>query len=149
MRTIRHLIEAKREVFHIPPTLTVFEAARYMGERNIGAVCILEGDRLLGIISERDIMNRVVGAGLDPRTTRVNQVMSAKPVTVEADESYANCIKLMQKGKFRHLPVLEGKRLLGLISFRDLLQVDVEEKREEIEMMRAYIQQAPPSKPEF
>lgn len=149
MRTIRHLIEAKRELFHISPDLSVYEAARYMSERQIGAVCVLEGERLVGIVSERDIMARVVSTGLDPRATRVAEVMSAKPVTVDADESYTNCIKLMQKGKFRHLPVLEGKRLLGLISFRDLLQVDVEEKKEEIEMMRAYIQQAPPSKPDF
>lgn len=149
MRTIRHLLESKREVYHLPPTVSVYDAAHYMSERNVGAVCVLENDRLVGIISERDIMTRVVAAGLDPRATRVQQVMSHNPVVVDADESYEKCIKLMQAGKFRHLPIVDSGRLLALLSFRDLLQVDIDEKEDEIRMMRAYIQMAPPSKPEL
>lgn len=149
MRTIRHLLESKREVYHIPPGMSVYEAARYMSERKVGAVCVVEDDRLVGIVSERDIMTRIVAAGLDPKSTPVKQVMSENPVVVDADESYTNCIKLMQAGKFRHLPIVEGGRLLGLMSLRDLLQVDISEKDDEITMMRAYIQMTPPSKPEL
>lgn len=149
MRTIRQLIESKREVFRVEPTMSVYEAARYMSERKIGAVCVLEGDRLVGIVSERDIMARVVAAGLDPTATHVAEVMSQNPIVISIDDSYEKCIKIMQSEKFRHLPVVEGGRLLGLISFRDLLQVDISEKDNEIKMMRAYIHLAPPSKPEL
>ena len=70
MRTIRHLLEAKREVYHIAPSMSIYEAARYMSERKVGAVCVVESNRLVGILSERDIMTRVVAAGLDPKATR-------------------------------------------------------------------------------
>ena len=113
MRTIRHLLESKREVYHIAPSLSVQEAACYMSERKIGAVCVVESSRLVGIVSERDIMTKVVAAGLDPKATRVAQVMSENPVVVSADESYENCIKMMQTAKFRHLPVVEEGKLLG------------------------------------
>lgn len=149
MPTIRHLLESKREVYHVPPSMTVLDAARYMSERKVGAVCVVETNRLVGILSERDIMTRVVSPLLDPKTTRVAQVMTENPVVVAADESYENCIKLMQTAKFRHLPVVEEGQLRGLLSLRDLLQVDIVEKDDEIKMMRAYIHLAPPSKPEL
>lgn len=137
-----------RELYHVAPHHSVFDAARIMTERNIGAACVLENDRLVGIVSERDMMNRVIAAGRDPKATRVRDVMTAKPIVVEAGESTEKCLKVMQQAKIRHLPVIDGARLLGVISLRDLLQVDVDEKAEEIKLMQDYIHYVPPSKPQ-
>ena len=136
-----------RELYHVGPDHSVFDAARFMTERNIGAACVLENDRLVGIVSERDMMNRVIAAGRDPKATRVREVMTAKPVVVEASESHETCLKVMQQAKIRHLPVIDADRLLGVISLRDLLQVDLDEKVEEIKLMQDYIHYVPPSKP--
>ncbi len=137
-----------RELYYVVPDASVFDAARFMAERNIGAACVLEADRLVGIVSERDMMNRVIAAGRDPKATRVRDVMTSKPVVVEAGETHEKCLKVMQQAKIRHLPVIDDDRLLGVISLRDLLQVDLDEKLEEIKLMQDYIHYVPPSTPQ-
>lgn len=138
----------ERQLYYVAPETTIFDAAGYMAERNVGAVCVLEGDRLAGILSERDMMNRVIAPGRDPKSTRVREVMTAKPVVVDAKESHEKCLKLMKQAKVRHLPVVDGDQLVGLISLRDLLQVDLDEKVEELKHMQDYIHYVPPSKPQ-
>lgn len=145
MSAIRQILE-NRDFYFFTPEKSVFDAAKYMAEKNVGAVCVLEGDRLVGILSERDIMTRVVAPGRDPKTTRVGDVMTPNPVVVDASESYENCIRMMKTANFRHLPVVDQDKLLGLLSLRDLLQVDISEKDDEIRMMRAYIHFVPPGK---
>lgn len=145
MTAIRHIFQ-NRELYYLTPGQSVADAARYMAERNVGAVCVLEGDRLVGILSERDIMTRVVAQGRDPKSTRVSEIMTPNPVVVDAGESYENCIRTMKAASFRHLPVVSEGKLLGLVSLRDLLQVDISEKDDEIKLMRAYIHFVPPSK---
>ncbi|HXE75611.1 MAG TPA: CBS domain-containing protein [Candidatus Xenobia bacterium] len=137
-----------RQLYHVSPEITVFEAARYMTERNVGAVCVLDGDRLAGILSERDLMKRVIAAGQDPKVVRVRDAMTAKPVVVDASEDHQSCLKVMKQANIRHLPVIDGDRLIGLISLRDLLQVDLDEKDEELRLMQDYIHYIPPSKPQ-
>ena len=122
---------------------TVFEAARAMVERNIGAVPVLRDGLLVGIFSERDLMKRVVVEGRDPRTTRVEEVMTEDPLTVRPDESLETCLVLMRRHGFRHLPVCDGKELKGIVSLRDILLHDLNEKDHEVRMMRAYIQASP------
>ena len=138
----------ERQLYYVAPETTVFDAARYMTERNVGAVCVLEGDRLAGIFSERDLMKRVIAPGHDPKVVRVREVMTAKPVVVEANEDHRSCLKIMKQASVRHLPVVDADRLLGLISLRDLLQVDLDEKDEELQLMQDYIHYVPPSKPQ-
>ena len=122
---------------------TVLEAARAMVERNIGAVPVLRDGLLVGIFSERDLMKRVVVEARDPRTTRVDEVMTDDPLTVTPDESLETCMILMRRHGFRHLPVCEGKQLRGFVSLRDILLHDLNEKDHEVRMMRAYIQASP------
>ncbi len=136
-----------RELFFIAPTQSVAEAARYMTERNVGAVCVLEEDRLVGVLSERDMMKRVIAPNRDPQATKVSEVMTPNPVVVEAGETFEKCLKVMKQAGVRHLPVVEGDKLLGLLSLRDLLQVDRDEKVEELKLMHDYIHYVPPSKP--
>jgi CBS domain-containing protein len=122
---------------------TVLEVAQAMVERNIGAVPVLRDGLLVGIFSERDLMKRVVVEGRDPRTARVEEVMTEDPLTVSPDESLENCMLLMRRHGFRHLPVCQGKELRGIVSLRDILLHDLNEKDHEVRMMRAYIQASP------
>jgi CBS domain-containing protein len=121
----------------------VLDVAQAMVDRNIGAVPVLSDGLLVGIFSERDLMKRVVVEGRDPGTTRVEAVMTDDPLTVSPDESLETCMVLMRRHGFRHLPVCEGKQLRGIVSLRDILLHDLNEKDHEVRMMRAYIQAAP------
>jgi len=118
---------------------TVLEAARQMVAHNIGAIPVLREGELIGIFSERDIMKRVVAEGRDPARTRVSEVMTTNPLTVDMRESIEHCMVLMKEHGFRHLPVLDGKKLKGIVSLRDLLLRDLTEKDEEVRMMRNYM----------
>lgn len=122
---------------------TVLDISQAMVDRNIGAVPVLRDGLLIGIFSERDLMKRVVVEGRDPRTTRVEDVMTSDPLTVSIEESVETCMHLMRRHGFRHLPVCEGNQLKGVISLRDLILHDLNEKDDEVRMMRAYIQAVP------
>lgn len=117
---LRELVKDRR-LYSIDATRTVLEAARYMMEHNVGAVPVLRDGDLAGILSERDIMNRVVAVGRTPGTTTVSEVMTANPRAVNADESIEECLFIMREFGFRHLPIVEGKELKGLVSLRDVL----------------------------
>jgi len=139
MATIRDLL-SNRTIHYVQPDQTVFEAANYMVRCNIGAVPVLDGARLAGIFSERDIMKRVVTERRDPITTRIAEVMSTELHTVNPTASVHEAMALMQEYAVRHLPVCEGSILVGFLSLRDLLRHKLEETTGEAEMMRAYIQ---------
>jgi CBS domain-containing protein len=119
--TILRDIVKDRKVYSIDATNTVLEAARFMMEHNIGALPVLRNGELAGIFSERDIMNRVVAAGRMPGTTSVAEVMTANPRAVPADETVEECLFIMREFGFRHLPIVDGKELKGLVSLRDIL----------------------------
>jgi CBS domain-containing protein len=120
MTTLRELVKDRR-VYSVDAGRTVLEAARYMMENNVGAVPVLRNGDLTGILSERDIMNRVVAVGRTPGTTAVSEVMTANPRAVAADESIEECLFIMREFGFRHLPIVDGKELKGLVSLRDVL----------------------------
>jgi CBS domain-containing protein len=144
MKTIGALVSGRTEVYHLGTDQSVREAARYMTERRVGAVSILEGTRLVGVVSERDIMARVVAAGLDLDRTKVGDVMSRDLVVAETGESHEDGLRKMKQAGCRPLPVVQGDRLVGMVSQRDLLQVDLTEKDEEIRWLNAYIHFIPP-----
>ena len=120
MTTLRQLVKDRR-LYSVKDSNTVLEAARYMMEYNIGAVPVLRDGDLTGILSERDIMNRVVAAGRTPGTTAVSEVMTPNPRAVAADETIDECLFIMREFGFRHLPVVDGKDLKGVVSLRDVL----------------------------
>jgi CBS domain-containing protein len=124
----------------------VRDAARYMTDRRVGAVAVLDGTRLVGILSERDVMGRVVARQLDPDRTRVGEVMTRDLVVARSPDSHEDGLRAMKQAGCRHLPVVEGDRLVGMVSQRDLLQVDLTEKDEEIRWLNAYIHFIPPVK---
>jgi CBS domain-containing protein len=143
MQTIRHLMKDKK-VLAVDPETTVLEAARYMTENRIGAVPVVLNGDIRGMFTERDLMTRVVMPRKDPSTTTVQQVMTTGVVTAEPDTLRSECIARMTARHCRHLPVIEGRRLLGTISLRDLLVEDVEEQREEVKLLTEYVQYVPP-----
>jgi CBS domain-containing protein len=120
MTTLRDIVK-DRKVYSVEATRTVLEAARFMMEHNIGAVPILRNGELAGILSERDVMNRVVAVGRTPGTTAVSEVMTPNPRAVAIDETVEECLFIMREFGFRHLPIVEGKEVKGLVSLRDIL----------------------------
>lgn len=120
MSTLHDLVK-DRKVYSVEATRTVLEAARFMMEHNIGALPVVRNGELAGILSERDIMNRVVAVGRTPGTTAVSEVMTANPRAVKSDETIEECLFIMREFGFRHLPIVDGKDLRGLVSLRDVL----------------------------
>ena len=134
----RNLVTARRD----EPVLDVL---RRMTDAQVGAIAIVDGDRLVGIFSERDLMTRVVVPGRDPAATRVEEVMTRDVVTADLRESRDASLRKMRRRGCRHLPVLAGERVLAMLSMRDLLRDEIEEQFEEIRHLRAYVYQVPPS----
>jgi CBS domain-containing protein len=132
-----------QETYQSEMGVTVLEAVRAMVERNIGAVPVVHNGKLVGIFSERDLMTRVVAEGLDARRTCLAEVMTEDPLTINPNEDLQNCVSLMRRHGFRHLPVCHEGQLVGMVSLRDILLHDLDEKDDEVRMMRAYIHSVP------
>lgn len=132
-----------QDTYHALLGQTVLETVRAMVERNIGAVPVIHAGRLVGIFSERDLMRRVVAEGRDPRATCLAEVMTEDPLVVGTGEDLATCMTLMRRHGFRHLPVCHEGHLVGMVSLRDILLHDLNEKDDEVRMMRAYIYSTP------
>jgi CBS domain-containing protein len=122
---------------------TVLQTVEAMVERNIGAVPVLHNGQLVGIFSERDLMRRVVAKGLDPRSICMAEVMTDDPLSINMNDDLASCLALMRRHNFRHLPVCHEGQLVGMVSLRDILLHDLDEKDDEVRMMRAYIHSTP------
>jgi CBS domain-containing protein len=114
-----------------------------MAARHIGALPVVDGDRLAGIFTERDILIRIVAAGLDPVATPVAQVMSTQLLVADIGETCETCLQRMQQAQVRHLIVLDQGRLTGIVSLRDLMTVDLDEKAEAISLLSAYVSDVP------
>ena len=142
MRTVGELIQGK-SFYTANSDQSVYETARYMAEKDIGAVPILENNRLIGIFSERDIIKRVIVAGKDVRTTLVKDVMTTELVIAQSTEEIAQVLEKMQKNRCRHMPVVVGDRLAGFLSLRDLLSADLEEKDAQVQQLNTYIYYSP------
>jgi len=141
-KTIRDLVQGQ-----IPHTghvgQTVFEVAKSMSGKRVGAFPVLEEDRVVGIFTERDLMTRVVAAGLDPQQVLVDEVMTRELIVASPQESYDQALAKMQKAGIRHLIIVEGGELVGLVSLRDLMQVDIHAKSAEIDSLNEYIHYSP------
>ncbi|HYU18385.1 MAG TPA: CBS domain-containing protein [Chloroflexota bacterium] len=125
-------------------TATVSEACRAMADRNVGIVAVLEGDRLAGLFSERDVVRRVVDKGLDPARTAVQDVMTTDLIVANADDDYQSAMAKMDKANIRHLPVVSEGRLRSMISIRDLMRVELRDKHEELRYLHEYLYHVPP-----
>jgi CBS domain-containing protein len=142
MKPIRALVE-NRDVAVVDVATSVAQAARIMSEREIGAVPVVEADRVAGIFTERDVLSRVVAAGVDPASTRVSTVMSTNLVVADISENHEECLRRMQQAHVRHLLVLRDGQLAGILSMRDLLALEIDERDEAINLLNAYVHYIP------
>jgi CBS domain-containing protein len=142
MSSIKPLFEG-RSMYVVEKDATVQAAAEYMARNNIGAVPVMDGTRLVGIFSERDVINRVVAKNLSPVLTKVSDVMTTNIVVADVDETHEDCLKKMKQANCRHLPVVDGQTLVGMISLRDLLDVDIHEKDDAIHFLTDYMFHVP------
>ena len=117
----------RRKLLKASPRTLVSAAAKRMAARNVGAVLVAEGDRLLGIFTERDVVTRVVARGLDPRATRLSEVMTPAPLTVGPDKPFGYALSVMHEHGFRHLPVVEDGKPIGIVSARSAMDPEMED----------------------
>ena len=132
MRSLRTIV-AGRPPVTVTRTATVFEAAREMKQRNVGSVLVVDGTRLVGIFTERDALFRVLASERNPAATPLGDVMTPQPQTMHPDEPFLHALRVMHEGKFRHLPVVEFGRPIGIVSVRDALDEDLTELRWDLE----------------
>jgi CBS domain-containing protein len=140
MRTVKQLLDAKgRQVVSIAPEEPVLEAIQLMSDHHIGALLVMRGEELLGILSERDYARKVILKGRSSAETAAWEIMSSPVQTVGPDDTINTCMRLMTERRFRHLPVVEGDKVSGMLSIGDLVRVVIEEQQQEIAQLQQYI----------
>jgi len=138
--TVHDVLRGKgSEIISVSPSDTVFEVLQILAERNIGAVLVLEGSRLVGILSERDYARQVILKGKASKDTPVREIMTTSVVCVHPEYTIEECMALMTDKRFRHLPVLADDRLLGILSIGDVVKALLDEQAFRIEQLESYI----------
>ena len=140
MKTVNQLLEGKGEnVWSANPQMTVYEALEMMSEKNVGALVVLEEEKLVGIFSERDYARKVILKGKSPMDTLVGDIMSRKVTCVRRDQSIEDCMALMTDKRVRHLPVLQDNRVVGVIAIGDVVKDIISEQEFIIGQLENYI----------
>ena len=141
MKTAAHLLKSKahQSVHTIAPEASVFDALKLMADKNIGALLVMEGEEVAGIITERDYARKVVLTSRSSKETPVREIMTSAVMYVRPDQTNEECMVLMTENRLRHLPVIDGGRLLGIISIGDLVKDIIAEQRFTIEQLEHYI----------
>jgi CBS domain-containing protein len=145
MRTLGELV-SMQEMRYVEKGLSLLSVVNYMSEHKVGAVPVLDGGRLIGIFSERDLMVRCVAGRLDIEKTMIEDVMTKRVIIMDAGDTYGECLQIMKQEDIRHVPVRDGDKLVGVVSMRDIMKADVEEKEQKIEILHSYIHYNPKGK---
>jgi CBS domain-containing protein len=141
MKTVRQILDSKKHrLLTISPHATVFAALRMMAEYDIGALVVMEGNRLAGILSERDYARRVILVGKSSKDTAVREVMTERVLVVRPEQTVEECMALMTDKHVRHLPVLQGDDVIGVISIGDVVKEVISEQQFVIRQLEKYIQ---------
>jgi CBS domain-containing protein len=140
MTTVRQLLDRKdRAVFSVGPETPVLEAIRAMAEHHIGALLVMKGEILAGIVSERDYARKVILLGRSSSDTPVRDIMTTPVLTVSPETSVEQCMQLVTDKRVRHLPVLEAGRVIGMVSIGDLVKAVIAAQQQQIEQLESYI----------
>jgi CBS domain-containing protein len=140
MTTVRDMIRKKGyQVFSIAPDATVLDALSMMAEHNIGALLVMSEGEMVGIVSERDCVRKVDVMGKNAKETKIKDIMTSNVITLEASHPLEECMSLMIEKNFRHMPVCEGKELLGILSVRDVLKEVIEVQQMMLSELERYI----------
>jgi CBS domain-containing protein len=144
MINVRDILQEKgREIWRVSPGTTVFDALKLMADRNIGALLVLEGEKLAGIFSERDYARKVILKGKASKDTAVAEIMTAVVVTVRPSQTVEECMELMTANRIRHLPVVDGDELAGVISIGDVVKAIISDREFTIKQLENYITGGP------
>jgi CBS domain-containing protein len=142
MDTVRKLLDAKgRDLWSIAPEATVYDAVATMAEKGCGALLVMSGDTLEGIVSERDYARKVILAGRSSKDARVREIMSNPVITADAGSNVEDCLQLMTDRRVRHLPITDGGKLVGMVSIGDLVKAIIAEQKYLIQQLEQYIKQ--------
>lgn len=140
MKLVKHLLDAKgHDVLSIAPTASVLDAIKLMAEKGIGALIVLDGEALAGIVTERDYARKVILKGRSSHETPVKDIMSADVLTTSADQTVDSCMNMMTDRRIRHLPVVDGDKVTGMVSIGDLVKAIIADQKEAIEQLEHYI----------
>jgi len=140
MKLVQHLLAAKGgDVTSISPDASVLDAITLMADRSIGSLLVMQDDELKGIVTERDYARKVIVKGRSSESTRVADIMSTTVITATAEQTVKKCMELMTNRRIRHLPVVDGGKVVGVISIGDLVHAIIAEQQEEIEQLESYI----------
>ncbi len=140
MQTVSQLLQAKGgQIFSVAPTDSVLHAIEIMATRHVGALLVMGQGSLVGIISERDYARKVILKNRSSSDTRVADIMTASPMTVSPQDTVHHCMELMTERRFRHLPVVQEGRVVGMLSIGDLVKAVIEEQRDQIQQLERYI----------
>jgi CBS domain-containing protein len=140
MHSVRHCLQRKGdEVWSIHPDSSVFEALSLMAEKNIGALLVMDGEKPMGVFSERDYARKIILQGKTSRETRVHEIMTSPVIAVNIDQTIEACMALMTEKRIRHLPVLDNNRVVGVISIGDVVKEIIAEQQFVIEQLENYI----------
>jgi CBS domain-containing protein len=140
MKLVNHLLDTKgRSVVSILPDASVFEAIKLMADEVVGSILVMDGEEMLGIVTERDYARKVILKGRSSETTRVADIMTREILTTSGSETVNQCMETMTERRIRHLPVVENGRVVGMISIGDLVQAIITDQQEEIEHLEHYI----------
>jgi CBS domain-containing protein len=140
LTTVAEILDRKgRDVWSVRPSDSVLDVIRMMAEKGVGALAVLEEDRLVGIVSERDYARKVILQGRTAESTLVREIMTSQVTTVEPQRSTDECLVIMSEGRFRHAPVTDGGRVVGMISIGDLVKAIIDEQRFVISQLEHYI----------
>jgi CBS domain-containing protein len=138
--TVRHLLDRKgRAIYFVESDAPVLEAIQLMADHHIGALLVMRGDELLGIVSERDYARKVILLGRSSSETPVWQIMSSPVITVTLNSTVDECMRLCTEHRIRHLPVVEGHRVVGVVSIGDLVKAVIHDQQQTIEQLESYI----------
>jgi CBS domain-containing protein len=139
---VADILKAKGNfVYATEPQATVFDALKMMAEKNIGALMIIEAEKLLGIFSERDYARKIILQGKASHDTAVSEIMTRTVITISSDNTLEQCMTLMSKNKIRHLPVIDNEKVTGIISIGDVVMSIIETQKETITHLQNYISQ--------
>lgn len=142
MKTLRDIMRSGF-LFTVQKQAMVSDAIRLMAEHNVGIVIVLDGSRLAGVFSERDVVRRVLHQGLEPASTPLGEVLTGYVITADAEMDYESAMRSMDDAGIRHLLVTSGSRMLSMISVRDLMRAALRDREEEVQHLREYLYQVP------
>lgn len=140
MKLVQHLLDSKgREIISITADASVLDAIKMMADRAVGSLLVMQGDELLGIVTERDYARKVIVKGRSSKSTEVGEIMTAKVCTATIEDTVNSCMTVMTERRIRHLPVVDDGTVIGMISIGDLVQAIISDQQEEIEHLEHYI----------